>query len=91
MVAQWGMSDKVGPVNLRRGKNIRSWAGVALPKRNEEMAGSWTRRSEDHHRGGINDGNIDRKRHTQRVLAEALMKEEVPERADVEDHQGTKE
>jgi cell division protease FtsH len=88
MVAQWGMSDKVGPVNLGRGEE-HPFLGreLSLPKRySEEMA--WLMDQE------IQKIIIDAeskateiltgKRHTLDALAEALMKEEVLERADVE-------
>ena len=96
MVAQWGMSDRVGPVNLGRGEE-HPFLGreLSLPKRySEEMA--W-----------LMDQEIQRliidaesrateilagKRHTLDALAEALMKEEMLERADVERIiQGSKE
>ncbi len=88
MVAQWGMSDKVGPVNLGRGEE-HPFLGreLSLPKRySEEMA--WLMDQE------IQKIIIDAesrateiltgKRHTLDALAEALMKEEVLERSDVE-------
>ena len=88
MVAQWGMSDKVGPVNLGRGEE-HPFLGreLSLPKRySEEMA--WLMDQE------IQKIIIDAeskateiltgKRQTLDALAEALMKEEVLERADVE-------
>ncbi len=88
MVAQWGMSDKVGPVNLGRGEE-HPFLGreLSLPKRySEEMA--WLMDQE------IQKIIIDAesrateiligKRHTLDALAEALMKEEMLERADVE-------
>ena len=96
MVAQWGMSDRVGPINLGRGEE-HPFLGreLSLPKRySEEMA--W-----------LMDQEIQRllidaeskateiltgKRHTLDALAEALMKEEMLERADVERIiQGSKE
>jgi cell division protease FtsH len=96
MVAQWGMSDKVGPVNLGRGEE-HPFLGreLSLPKRySEEMA--WLMDQE------IQKIIIDAesrateiltgKRRTLDALAEALMKEEMLERADVERIiQGTKE
>ena len=88
MVAQWGMSDKVGPINLGRGEE-HPFLGreLSLPKRySEEMA--WLMDQE------IQKIIIDAesrvteiltgKRHTLDALAEALMKEEMLERADVE-------
>ncbi len=88
MVAQWGMSDKVGPVNLGRGEE-HPFLGreLSLPKRySEEMA--WLMDQEI--QKIILDAEsmateiLKRKRHTLDVLAEALMKEEVLERTDVE-------
>ena len=96
MVAQWGMSDKVGPVNLGRGEE-HPFLGreLSLPKRySEEMA--WLMDQEIHKI--IIDAEstateiLAGKRHTLDALAEALMKEEVLERADVERIiQGSKE
>ncbi len=95
MVAQWGMSDKVGPVNLGRGEE-HPFLGreLSLPKRySEEMA--WLMDQEiqkiiiaaESRATEILTG----KRQTLDALAEALMKEEVLERADVERIiQGTK-
>lgn len=88
MVAQWGMSDKVGPVNLGRGEE-HPFLGreLSLPKRySEEMA--WLMDQEiqkiivaaELKATEILSG----KRHTLDALAEALMKEETLERADVE-------
>lgn len=96
MVAQWGMSDRVGPINLGRGEE-HPFLGreLSLPKRySEEM--SWLMDQE------IQKMIIDAesrateiltvKRHTLDALAEALIKEEVLERADVERIiQGSKE
>lgn len=88
MVAQWGMSDRVGPVNLGRGEE-HPFLGreLSLPKRySEEMA--W-----------LMDQEIQRmileaeakttellagKRPVLDSLAEALIKDEVLEKADVE-------
>ncbi|HLE17415.1 MAG TPA: ATP-dependent zinc metalloprotease FtsH [Syntrophales bacterium] len=88
MVAQWGMSDRVGPINLGRGEE-HPFLGreLSLPKRySEEMA--WLMDQE------IQKLIIDAeskateiltgKRHVLDALAEALMKEEMLERADVE-------
>jgi len=88
MVAQWGMSDKVGPINLGRGEE-HPFLGreLSLPKRySEEMA--WVMDQE------IQKMIIDAesrateilagKRHTLDALAEALIKEEMLEKADVE-------
>jgi len=96
MVAQWGMSDKVGPVNLGRGEE-HPFLGreLSLPKRySEEMA--WLMDQEiqkiileaETRATEILTG----KRHTLDALAEALIKEEMLERADVERIiQGSKE
>jgi cell division protease FtsH len=88
MVAQWGMSDKVGPVNLGRGEE-HPFLGreLAQPKRySDEMA--W-----------IMDQEIQRliieaestaldilkkNRHVLDPLAEALMKEEVLGKAEID-------
>jgi cell division protease FtsH len=88
MVAQWGMSDRVGPINLGRAEE-HPFLGreLSLPKRySEEMA--WLMDQE------IQKMIIDAesrateilagKRHTLDALAEALMKEEMLERTDVE-------
>jgi cell division protease FtsH len=88
MVAQWGMSDRVGPINLGRGEE-HPFLGreLSLPKRySEEMA--WLMDQE------IQKMIIDAesrateiltvKKHTLDVLAEALIKEETLEKADVE-------
>ncbi len=88
MVAQWGMSDKVGPINLGRGEE-HPFLGreLSLPKRySEEMA--WLMDQEiqkividaESRATEILSG----KRHALDALAEALIKEEVLERADVE-------
>ncbi len=88
MVAQWGMSDRVGPINLGRGEE-HPFLGreLSLPKRySEEMA--WLMDQEI--RKMIIDAEsrateiLTVKRHTLDALAEALMKEETLERADVE-------
>ncbi|MFA5823788.1 MAG: ATP-dependent zinc metalloprotease FtsH [Thermodesulfovibrionales bacterium] len=96
MVAQWGMSDRVGPINLGRGEE-HPFLGreLSLPKRySEEMA--WLMDQEI--RKMIIDAEsrateiLTVKRHTLDALAEALMKEEMLERADVERIiQGSKE
>ena len=88
MVAQWGMSDKVGPINLGRGEE-HPFLGreLSLPKRySEEMA--WVMDQEirqmiieaESRAAEILTG----KRHALDALAEALIKEEMLERADVE-------
>ncbi|QXE92405.1 ATP-dependent zinc metalloprotease FtsH [Geomonas subterranea] len=88
MVAQWGMSDKVGPMNLGRGEE-HPFLGreLSAPKRySEEMA--WVmdqeiqqiiREAESTATGILKD-----RRHALDALAAALLKEEVLERADVE-------
>ena len=96
MVAQWGMSDRVGPINLGRGEE-HPFLGMELaqPKRySEEMA--WVMDQEI--RKLIIDAEakateiLTAKRHTLEALAEALIKDEMLERADVERIiQGTKE
>jgi len=88
MVAQWGMSDKVGPVNLGRGEE-HPFLGreLSLPKRySEEMA--WIMDQEiqkmimeaETRATGI----LEEKRQVLDALAEALLKEEMLERVDVE-------
>jgi len=88
MVAQWGMSDKIGPVNLGRGEE-HPFLGreLSLPKRySEEMA--WLMDQEIHklmveaetRAEEILKGN----RKTLDALAEALIKEEVLEKNDIE-------
>jgi cell division protease FtsH len=95
MVAQWGMSDKVGPINLGRGEE-HPFLGreLSLPKRySEEMA--WLMDQEI--QKIIIDAEskateiLQGKRRTLDALAEALLKDEVLERVDVERIiQGTK-
>jgi cell division protease FtsH len=88
MVAQWGMSDKVGPVNLGRGEE-HPFLGreLSLPKRySEEMA--WIMDQEiqkmiieaETRATGI----LEEKRQVLDALAGSLIKEETLERADVE-------
>ncbi len=88
MVAQWGMSDRVGPINLGRGEE-HPFLGreLSLPKRySEEMA--WLMDQEIQKL--IIDAEskateiLSGKRHTLDALAEALIKEEMLERTDVE-------
>ena len=88
MVAQWGMSDRVGPINLGRGEE-HPFLGreLSLPKRySEEMA--WLMDQEI--QKIIMDAEsraaeiLAAKRHTLDALAEALIKEETLERKDVE-------
>jgi cell division protease FtsH len=84
MVAQWGMSDEVGPINLGRGEE-HPFLGreLAQPKRySEEMA--WLMDQEI--RKLINEAEqkatkiLTENRHTLDRLAEALEKEEVLEK-----------
>ena len=96
MVAQWGMSDKVGPINLGRGEE-HPFLGreLSLPKRySEEMA--WLMDQEI--RRLIVEAEskateiLTGKRLTLDALAEALIRDEMLERADVERIiQGSKE
>jgi cell division protease FtsH len=88
MVAQWGMSDKVGPLNLGRGEE-HPFLGreLAQPKRySEEMA--WLMDQEI--RKLLTDAELKAEeilinnKHILDNLAEALIKEEVLERDDVE-------
>jgi cell division protease FtsH len=88
MVAQWGMSDKVGPVNLGRGEE-HPFLGreLAVSKRySEEMA--WLMDQEI--RKVIMDAEskateiLTKKRSTLDALAAALIKDEMLDRADVE-------
>jgi len=88
MVAQWGMSDRVGPINLGRGEE-HPFLGreLSLPKRySEEMA--WVMDQEIQKL--ILDAEsratkiLSKKRHTLDALAEALIKDEILEKADVE-------
>ncbi len=88
MVAQWGMSDKVGPVNLGRGEE-HPFLGkeLAQPKRySEQMA--WIMDQEIQRL--INEAEskamdiLTRYRHVLDPLAEALIKEEVLDRTEIE-------
>lgn len=88
MVAQWGMSDKVGPVNLGRGEE-HPFLGreLAQPKRySEEMA--WLMDQEI--RALIIEAEkkaeeiLTRERTVLETLANALIKEEVLEREAIE-------
>ncbi len=88
MVAQWGMSEKVGPLNLGRGEE-HPFLGreLAQPKRySEEMA--WLMDQEI--QSLINEAEerskeiLLRNRSALDRLAESLMKEESLDRADVE-------
>jgi cell division protease FtsH len=88
MVAQWGMSDKVGPINLGRGEE-HPFLGreLALPKRySEEMA--WLMDQEIREIVTQAESKaqeiITSNRKTLDSLADALIKEEVLERNDIE-------
>jgi len=88
MVAQWGMSDKVGPINLGRGEE-HPFLGreLSLPKRySEEMAWLMDREIQKIILDAESKATeiLSAKRHTLDALAEALMKEEILEKADVE-------
>ncbi len=88
MVAQWGMSDKVGPVNLGRGEE-HPFLGreLAQPKRySEEMA--WIMDQEIQRL--LNEaestaiGILTKNRHILEALADMLIKEEVLDKEQVE-------
>ncbi len=88
MVAQWGMSERVGPVNLGRGEE-HPFLGreLSLPKRySEEMA--WLMDQEIQKL--ITDAEsrateiLTARRHALDALAEALIRDETLERAEVE-------
>ena len=88
MVAQWGMSEKIGPLSLGRGEE-HPFLGreLAQPKRySEEMA--WLMDQEI--QSMINKAEstareiLTKNRHALDELAAALMKEEVLEKADVQ-------
>ena len=88
MVAQWGMSDKVGPINLGRGEE-HPFLGreLAQPKRySEDMA--WLMDQEI--RKLIVDAEskaqdiLTKNRKELDALADALLKEETLDRADIE-------
>ncbi|HZV48139.1 MAG TPA: ATP-dependent zinc metalloprotease FtsH [Thermodesulfovibrionales bacterium] len=88
MVAQWGMSDKVGPVNLGRGEE-HPFLGreLALPKRySEEMA--WLMDQEIRELISLAETKAEDivagNRQTLDLLAEALIKEEVLEKDAIE-------
>ncbi len=88
MVAQWGMSDKVGPINLGRGEE-HPFLGreLTLPKRySEDMA--WLMDQEIHKlvldAEAKAEAILTEKHDLLKKLAEALMKEEVLERKDVQ-------
>jgi cell division protease FtsH len=88
MVAQWGMSDKVGPMNLGRGEE-HPFLGMELaqPKRySDEMA--WIMDQEIRRLMQEAESKamdiLTRNRHVLDPLAAALMKEEILDRADIE-------
>ena len=88
MVAQWGMSDKVGPINLGRGEE-HPFLGreLSLPKRySEKMA--WLMDQEIQKIIVAAESKateiVAGKRDILEALAEALLKEEILEKADVE-------
>jgi cell division protease FtsH len=88
MVAQWGMSDKVGPLNLGRGEE-HPFLGreLALPKRySEEMA--WIMDQEIRalitQAGSKAEEILTNNRQPLDRLAEALIRDEVLERDDIE-------
>ncbi|MEW6599933.1 MAG: AAA family ATPase, partial [Nitrospirota bacterium] len=88
MVAQWGMSDKVGPLSLGRGEE-HPFLGrdISLPKRySEEMA--WLMDQEIRRLIVESEARADEilrnKRHVLDNLAETLIKEEVLDRDDVD-------
>jgi cell division protease FtsH len=88
MVAQWGMSDKVGPVNLGRGEE-HPFLGreLALPKRySEEMAWLMDQEIRELISGAEKQAEevLAVNRQTLVSLADALIKEEVLEREDIE-------
>ncbi len=88
MVAQWGMSDKIGPLNLGRGEE-HPFLGreLSMPKRySEEMA--WLMDQEI--QKFINEAEAKARdillqnRHVLDGLAEALIKEEVIDKDEIE-------
>jgi cell division protease FtsH len=88
MVAQWGMSDKVGPVNLGRGEE-HPFLGreLALPKRySEEMA--WLMDQEIHalikQAESKAEEVLNNNRKALDSLAEALLKEESLNKDDID-------
>ncbi|MBI5848662.1 MAG: ATP-dependent metallopeptidase FtsH/Yme1/Tma family protein [Nitrospirae bacterium] len=88
MVAQWGMSDRVGPINLGRGEE-HPFLGreLSAPKRySEEMA--WIMDQEIQKLIIDSESRateiLEGKRTTLDALAEALIRDEILERADVE-------
>lgn len=88
MVAQWGMSDKVGPVNLGRGEE-HPFLGreLALPKRySEEMAWLMDQEIRELITAAEKQAEdvLTAHRETLGAIADALVKEEVLEREDIE-------
>ena len=88
MVAQWGMSDKVGPVNLGRGEE-HPFLGreLALPKRySEEMA--WLMDQEIHalitQAESKAEEVLNNNRKALDSLAQALLKEESLNKDDID-------
>jgi cell division protease FtsH len=88
MVAQWGMSEKVGPLSLGRGEE-HPFLGrdISLPKRySEDMA--WLMDQEIRRLIVESEARADEilrnKRHVLDKLAEALIKEEVLDRDDID-------
>jgi len=88
MVAQWGMSEKVGPINLGRGEE-HPFLGreLSAPKRySDEMA--WLMDQEIRklilESESKSDEILKNNRHTLEMIAEALVKDESLDRADVE-------
>jgi cell division protease FtsH len=88
MVAQWGMSDKIGPLSLGRGEE-HPFLGreLSMPKRySEEMA--WLMDQEI--QKFINEAEAKasdillQNRHVLDDLAEALIKEEVIDKEEIE-------
>jgi len=88
MVAQWGMSEKIGPVNLGRGEE-HPFLGMELaqPKRySEEMA--WLIDQEIQKLLNVAESRAKeillKNRKVLDALAEALIKEEILDKADIE-------
>ncbi len=88
MVAQWGMSDAVGPLNLGRGEE-HPFLGreLAQPKRySEEMA--WLMDQEIRklilEAQSTAEEILTKNRHVLETLAETLIKEETMDRAEIE-------
>jgi len=88
MVAQWGMSEKIGPVNLGRGEE-HPFLGRELsqPKRySEEMAWLMDQEIREFIKTAEEKAEeiLKNNRHVLDSLAEALIKEEILEREDIE-------